>query len=84
MVVVLSNTDPYPRLNMRFELEFGKNCVMTNDRFVHFPCPLHALLILLLPPPHPLCPGNFSRLRKLAKLFPFSKLCLKLYVAGAG
>ena len=28
--------------------------------------------------PFPLWAGNFSLLRKLAKLFPFSKLCLKL------
>ena len=32
--------------------------------------------------PFPLWAGNFSLLRKLAKLFPFSKLCLKLCGAG--
>ena len=36
-------------------------------------------ILLSCHPPYPLCPGNFSRLRKLAKLFPFSKLCLKLW-----
>ena len=47
---------------------------------------LHFILLFLLSsschPPYSLCPGNFSRLRKLAKLFPFSKLCLKLCGAG--
>ena len=43
------------------------------------PCTLLFLLSSSCHPPYPLCPGNFSRLRKLAKLFPFSKLCLKLW-----